>query len=191
MLIGLAIAAPVPWWLFALTISVFLIAVNYSYGLCLSYRFGGSELITALAVGATLLLPYALVTDTLSTIVVVESGLLGLWMLQIAIFSNTQDAAGDREADRYTIAASVSPAANKAFIVSVFALSWGLLIASLATGLFSPVYLLLLLIAPLHLWQLSAALREGQWLIARRVGFWAFRIAVVLLFVANLLAISR
>jgi 1,4-dihydroxy-2-naphthoate octaprenyltransferase len=191
MLIGLAIAAPVPWWLFAATIAVFLIGLNYSYGLRLSYWLGGGELVTFLAVAATLLLPYALVTDSVPTIVAVESALVGLWMLQIAIFSNTQDAAGDREAGRHTIAASVSPGRNEAFIAAVFVLSWGLLLVSLASGLLAPVYLLLLLVAPLHLWQLVAGLGQGRWLLARTVGFWAFRASTAVLFVANLVAVSR
>jgi len=189
MLTGLAIATPVPWWLFALTIAVFLIALNYSYGLRLSYRFGGGELVTFVTVAATLMLPYALVTATISGVVVVESALVGFWMLQIAVFSNTQDAPGDRAAGRRTVAASVSPSANRIFIAAVFCASWGLLLASVATGLLAPVYLLLLLIAPLHLRQLFAGLRDRQWLVARRTGFLAFRAAAAVLFIANLLAV--
>lgn len=188
MLVGLAIARPVPWWLFMATIAIVAVALNYSYGLRLSYWRGGCELVTFAATAATLLLPYALVTDGVSTIVAVQSALVGLWMLQIAIFSNTVDARGDRAAKRMTIAASSSAKANAIFIAMVFGLSWGLIVASLVLGVFSPVYLLLLVLAPLHLRQLHAGLSRRRWLVARSTGFWAFRVAVGVLFLANLVA---
>jgi len=190
MLVGWALAVPVPGWLFVLTIAIFLIGVNYSYGLRLSYRFGGGELITCVTVGATLLLPYALVTDSVPGVVLVQSALLGLWMLQIAIFSNSQDAAGDREADRHTVAASVSPRANDAFILTVFCVSWALLVGSIVGGALESAFLVLLLLVPLQVRQLVAGLRDRDWMRARAIGFWVFRLAAAALFVANLLVLQ-
>ena len=188
MLVGLAIAAPVPWWLFALALAVFFVALNYSYGLKLSYRLGGGELVMWTTIAATLLLPYGLVTDTLPLAVLLESALLGFWMLQIAIFSNSQDAAGDRNANRHTIAASVSPRANDRFIVAVFVASSGLLVGSVGFGLMPPAFLLLLLIVPLQLRQIRLGLALREWTRSRALGFWVLRLAALLLFLVNLIA---
>lgn len=190
MLVGWALAVPVPGWLFVLTIAVFLIGVNYSYGLRISYWFAGGELVTCLTVGATMLLPYALVTDSISGVALVESALLGLWMLQIAIFSNTQDAAGDREANRHTVAASVSPRVNDRFILSVFCFSWALLVVSVIGGVLEPAFLVLLLLAPLQVRQLKAGLGDRDWMQGRALGFWVFRLGAAILFVLNLLVLQ-
>jgi 1,4-dihydroxy-2-naphthoate polyprenyltransferase len=190
MLVGWALAVPVPGWLFVLTIAIFLIAVNYSYGLRISYRVGGGELITCVTIGATLLLPYALVTDSISGMALVQSALLGLWMLQIAIFSNSQDAAGDREANRHTVAASVSPRTNDGFIFCVFCTSWALLVGSVVGGVLKPAFLVLLLLVPLQLRQLEAGLRHRDWMRGRAIGFWVFRLAAAILFVVNLLVLQ-
>lgn len=188
MLVGLAIAYPVPWWLFAATISVAAAALNYSYGLRLSYWRGGCELVTFGATAATLLLPYALVTGRVSAVAAVESALVGLWMLQIAVFSNTMDAAGDREARRMTIAASSSPRANRIFILAVFGLSSSIAAMGVVVGILPSMCLLLLLVVPLHLRQVHAGLAGHRLPVARSTGFWAFRGGVAVLFAANLVA---
>lgn len=178
----------VPWWSPAITIAVILLALNYSYWLKLSY-IGGCELVTFVATGMTLFLPYAMITGTTSGIVVVESFLIGFWMLQIAVFSNTQDATGDRAANRMTFAASHSEIGNRVFIVCVFSCGLGVTFLGFALGLFSWWYAVALLpgwiVTTL---QLRAGFERRDWLAARANGFWAFRLYIAGLFVANLIA---
>jgi 1,4-dihydroxy-2-naphthoate octaprenyltransferase len=123
----------VPWWELLLAGGTLVLALNYSFGARLSY-VGACEAVTFLALTATVLFPYGLLTGTLTTRVTAQSILLGLWMLQIALFSNTQDAAGDREAGRLTLAARSAPAVNQRVIALVFAASWALTAVTLATG---------------------------------------------------------
>jgi 1,4-dihydroxy-2-naphthoate polyprenyltransferase len=181
------ITPPYSWWIVAIIVLVMAGAINYSVGARLSY-LGAGELLTFAAMAATVALPYAYATSSLTALVLVESGLLGLWMLQVAIFSNTQDRDGDREARRATIAAVTSDAGNRRFIVGVFAVDWALLLGAVAFGLLPGWGLLLLLPGVLlQLRQLHAGLVARDWLLARARGFVAFRVLVLGLLVVNLL----
>ena len=191
MAAAFAVAWPLPSWLVAGELLVFILALNYSYGLKLSYR-GAGELITAVAVGSTLLVPYALVAGGASTAALVQSGLIGLWMLQIAVFSNSQDRAGDRDARRWTVAAMASARGNAVFILCVFAASAALLAWGIRLGVLGPWLLVALLPAlALQARQIWLGVARGQWLAARLLGFEAFRLAVAALLVVNLVVRAR
>src|SRR6185436_18362270 len=121
--------------------AMMLMAVNYSYGLKLSY-LGGGELVILTGGAGTVLLPYALVAKAAPPIVVFSALLVGAWHAQVVMFSNTKDRAGDRATGRLTIAARTSPRGNKLFIGSAFALSWLLTAAAFAAGWVPPAYAL-------------------------------------------------
>ena len=182
------LAPPFSWWILAIAVLVIGAALNYSVGARLSY-IGAGELLTFAAMAGTVALPYAFVASGLTARVVVESVLVGCWMLQVAVFSNTQDRDGDRAAARATIAAVTSERGNWRFIAAVFTAGWVLLLSAVALGTL-PAWSLLLL-APgiaLQVRQLHAGLVRRTWLVARARGFLAFRALVLALFVVNLLA---
>ncbi len=187
MAAAFAVAWPVPLWLMIFEAAVFAAALNYSWWLKLSYR-GGGELITFVAVGSTLLVPYTLVTGSLQATALIQSALIGLWMLQIAVFSNTQDRAGDRATRRWTIAAMTSVRGNRLFILIVFATATSLLAGGVWSGYLSP-WLLPAMVPALVLQavQIRLGVVHGRWLAARLTGFRAFRLAIAAVVVVNVL----
>lgn len=183
----LALAWPIPGWLLALAAGVLLASINYSAGLKLSYH-GAGELVVFTAGLGTVLVPFALVTGTVTRPAVVCAALLGGWQAQIVMCSNAHDAAGDRATGRLTIAARTSPAGNRAFVTSMFVTGWTLTAAALSTGAAPLLYT----VALLPVWgmqgaQLWMGACEGRWLDARRMGFRALRAGVFALTLANLL----
>lgn len=191
MAAAFAVAWPVPLWLVIFEAAVFAVALNYSWWLKLSYR-GGGELITLTAVGSTLLVPYSLVARDLRATALIQASLVGLWMLQIAVFSNTQDREGDRQARRWTVAAMTSERGNRLFILGVFAASASLLAGGVWAGRLS-FWLFPALVPALVLQaaQIRLGVVEGRWLTARLTGFRAFRLAVAALVLINVLASMR
>jgi 1,4-dihydroxy-2-naphthoate octaprenyltransferase len=188
LLAELLIAPHVPWWEPVMTVATIALALNYSYGVRLSY-IGGCEAVTLLAMVATVIFPFGLLHGGLSAVAAVQAALLGLWMLQISLFSNTQDAAGDREAGRLTLAARVRLTLNQRIIAATFLFSFALTGTMLALGVLS-LWTLPLLVPSwaLQAAQLRVGVGERQWLRARAIGFMAFRLGVAALFVANLLS---
>lgn len=185
---AIAISPYLPWWEPVMTLATIALALNYSYGVKLSY-IGGCEAVTLLAMVATVIFPFGLLHGGVTWAAAVAAALVGLWMLQISLFSNTQDADGDREAGRLTMAARLRLVSNLRVIAATFAVTTTLTVVALVAG---P---LPLIAAPLILpcWicqlrQLHAGLSAGNWLRARELGFQAFRLGVAALFLANLLA---
>jgi 1,4-dihydroxy-2-naphthoate octaprenyltransferase len=182
----LVLAWPLPGWLLAIMTAMMLLAINYSYGLKLSYHGAGEAVIFAGGAG-TVLLPYALVTKSAPPIVVVSAILVGSWHAQVVMFSNTKDIAGDRATGRMTIAARTSPRGNKIFIASAFVLVWGLTAFSFAAGYIPAWYALAL--APvwvMQVTQLWLGLHREQWLKARLLGFRVLRVGIVALTISSL-----
>ena len=108
----LALAWPLPAWLVVAMLAMMLLAVNYSYGLKLSYH-GAGELVIFVGGAGTVLLPYALVAKRRRRRCCSSASLVGAWHAQVVMFSNTKDAAGDRATGRMTIAARTSPRGNR------------------------------------------------------------------------------
>lgn len=180
------LAWPLPGWLLVLIPALMLIAVNYSYGLKLSYHGAGEAVILVGAAG-TVLIPPALIQHTLSPQLLVEALLVGFWHAQVVVFSNTQDAAGDRATGRMTMAARTSERGNRRYIVGVFLVSLGLGVGGLIVGALPATYVWAL--APiwgLQAWQLWTGVGARQWLRARRIGFAIIRVGVAALVLANL-----
>ena len=182
----LALAWPLPTWLLVAMPAMMLIALNYSYGLKLSYR-GGGELVILTGAAGTVLIPCALITREASPMLLTESLLVGLWHAQVVVFSNTQDAAGDRATGRMTIAARTTERGNRLYILGVFTCSAAVGVAGLVAGFLPVAYALAL--APVwavQLMQLRRGLGQRRWLDARLLGFRNVRLGVAALVVANL-----
>lgn len=183
----LVLAWPLPTWLLVTMPAMMLLAVNYSYGLKLSYH-GAGELVIFVGAAGTVLIPYALITSEASPVLLVEAALVGLWHAQVVVFSNTQDAAGDRATGRMTMAARSSPDGNRRYITGVFALSASVGIGGLLAGALPPAYgLALAPIWALQAYQLCCGVGQRRWLQARLVGFRTIRVGIVALVLANLL----
>lgn len=182
----LALAWPLPTWLVVAMPAMMLIAVNYSYGLKLSYR-GGGELVIFTGAAGTVLIPCALITRAADPLLLTEAAFVGLWHAQVVVFSNTQDAAGDRATGRMTIAARTTERGNRLYIVGVFTFSAALGVGGLVTGWLPVAYALAL--APvwaLQLVQLWRGVGQRRWLDARLLGFRTVRAGIAALVLANL-----
>ncbi len=187
---ALALAWPLPAWLIVTMTAMMVIALNYSYGLKLSYH-GAGELVIFIGGAGTVFVPYALATHALTATVIVSAILVGAWHAQVVVFSNSNDRAGDRATHRMTIAARTSPRGNKLYIASLFALVWATTAVALATHALSPWTIAAL--APvwgLQLYQLWSGLGHDQWLRARLAGFRVLRVGIVALSLVNVLAPS-
>ncbi len=191
-LVAMAVLASFePWWAWlGMAISV-AAALQYSFGAKLSYRWlGGGEITLALAMACTLAMPYAVVTKALPGAVIVESVLLGFWILQVSICSSTNDAIGDRRAGRRTVAATVSMSANERFVAGVVAFQWCIGVAAVVAGILSGWQALALLPSfVLQVFQLHRGVRGHDWIAARKLGFRSMRLGGFLLMLANILTV--
>jgi 1,4-dihydroxy-2-naphthoate octaprenyltransferase len=184
---ALALAWPLPPWLVLTALAMMALAVNYSYGLKLSYH-GAGELVILVGGAGTVLLPYALVAKAAPVMVVATALLVGAWHAQVVMCSNTKDADGDRATGRLTIAARTSQRGNRRYVAAAFMLGWAATALAFATRAFPAWYVLPL--APIwamqarQLWLGVAACR---WLDARRLGFLVLRAGIVALTLANLI----
>ncbi|MDI2027038.1 UbiA family prenyltransferase [Saccharopolyspora sp. TS4A08] len=176
-----------PMWTVVLLAVVFAAALQYSYGLKLSYR--GFQEAFLVVLGATLVLaPYGLITGQFSGFVLVQAVLFGMGPLMFGVYSNTNDVDGDRAVARPTVAALTSRRGNARFIA---ALSVGeFLLGALAslTGVAPWWFALLLLPATaLRARQYHLGFAVGDIMRARKLGFTAHRTCVALLVLANVL----
>jgi len=184
--LAILVSPGAPPWLIACWAVAWWTATQYSYGVKLSYH-GAGELVLALEAATFLILAHVLVTGGLSATTGFEAYLVGTLFAQVTIFSSTQDAEVDRSFDRMTIAARLSPRANRRFIATVFAVGWAVTTAGFATGALSPW----LLVALLPTWVLQVAqllhgLERRRWLVARHLGWRAFDTGFLALVVVNL-----
>jgi len=178
-----------PWWIFAGSLAVVVLGVQYSAGINFSYRFtGGGEAVTGATLAASVLLPYVAATQRVDPTIVIESLLFGGWLVQVLICSNSADGEDDRLVGRRTVAARISRGGNKVFVAVVFGSLWLLALLGTVFGALSPWTALALLPA----WGLQAyVLRNGlrgQWRNRRNYGFDAVRLAVVGLVIVNVLS---
>ncbi len=188
VLIGLAwmAAGRQPVWVLAGYAAVMALAVQYSWGVNLSYH-GAQELtLLAVAVGS-IVLPASLITRRLDSTAVVEALIFAAWFVQVSIFSNSHDAAGDRSHARWTVAAMTSERANRRFLTAVFVAGWALVGSSLAAG-WAPAALAVAAVSvlPLQAGQLWHGAVRGHYLAARHLGFWVLRLGLPLVIVINI-----
>ncbi|XKK40626.1 hypothetical protein HFP72_08785 [Nocardiopsis sp. ARC36] len=163
-------------------------SVQYSWGLKLSYRGFQEIFLCGLGVG-WVLVPYGLLVGHVDGFVIVQALVFGGGPMIFGLYSNTNDAAGDRAAGRVTVAARVSPRANTAFIVALTATETLLVTGSHLLGIAPWWFTVALLpVIALRVAQLYTGFVLGDILRARRTAIHTHRAAVVLLIGANLLA---
>ncbi|MFW6640948.1 UbiA family prenyltransferase [Nocardiopsis algeriensis] len=177
-----------PAWAVALAALCVVASIQYSWGLKISYRGFQEVFLIGLGVG-WVLVPYALLAGEVDGFVVVQALLFGFGPMLFGLYSNTNDAAGDRAAGRITVAALVSPRLNTAFIVAVTAAESLLISGSALIGL-SPWWFpaVLVPVFAMRVAQLVIGFVRGDILRARRMAIHTHRVTVVLLIAANLLA---
>jgi 4-hydroxybenzoate polyprenyltransferase len=183
----IAIAGHRPLWTIVLAVVTFVISLQYSYGIKLSYH-GFQELFIAALGWALVLIPFGLATGRFSGFLLVQALLFGMGPLMFGVYSNTNDIEGDRSVGRPTVAALTSPRGNAIFIGALSLAEFLLgLIASL-TGIAPCWFVLLMLPATaLRANQYRIGFRHGDIMLARKRGFAVHRLTVALLIAANLL----
>ncbi len=177
-----------PPWLLAWWLLAAYAATQYSYGLKLSYH-GAGELLLGVEAAGVMLGPLIFLTGGVTATGWFEAYLLGTLFAQVTVFSSSNDATVDRSFERMTIAARLSPAANRRFIVAVFAVGWAVTAAGFARGALSPW--LAIALTPtwgIQIAQLAQGPGRGRWLLARFLGWRAFDAGVVALVLVNLIA---
>ncbi|MFD0202878.1 MULTISPECIES: UbiA family prenyltransferase [Saccharothrix] len=184
-LAALAVAPHRPVWTVVLVAVTFFFALQYSWGVKLSYH-GSQEFFLAALGWALVLAPYGLVTGRVDGVVVVQALIFGLGPLLFGVYSNTNDVDGDRRVGRPTVAALTTPRGNRLFIRAVSSCEFLLILALPLVG--GPWWypLALLPTVLLRLRQLRVGFGEGDILRARRIGIDAHRVTVVTLVVVNL-----
>ena len=178
-----------PWWLVPAGIATVILGAQYSGGISFSYRvFGGGEALTGATLAATVLLPHTAAVGRVQAAGVIEALLFGCWLVIVLAASNGADAEDDRRVGRRTVAASVPPAVNRAFMAVLVVGSWLLALGASVAGVLGPWVPLGLLPA----WVLQGiVLRNGlrgQWRNRRNYGFLAVRLGILGLVVANVLS---
>jgi 1,4-dihydroxy-2-naphthoate polyprenyltransferase len=186
--IAVALGPHGPLWLIACWLLAAFAATQYSYGVKLSYH-GAGELLLGLEAAAVMLIPLVALTGHVSPTGCFEAYMLGTLFAQVTVFSSSQDAEIDREFGRMTIAARVTPTANRRFILIVFVLGWTVTAVGFAFGALRPWLALALLPSwSIQIVQLGHSGRQGRWLAARSLGWRAFDAGVLALVSVNLLA---
>ncbi|MFJ6673508.1 UbiA family prenyltransferase [Actinosynnema sp. NPDC091369] len=182
---ALAVAPHRPLWTVALVAVTYFFALQYSWGVKLSYR-GFQEFFLAALGWALVLAPYGLATGEVDGVVVVQALIFGLGPLLFGVYSNTNDVEGDRRVGRPTVAALTTPRGNRLFVRAVSACEFLLILALPLVG--GPWWfpLALLPTVVLRLRQLRVGFGRGDILRARRIGIDVHRVTVVTLVVVNL-----
>jgi 1,4-dihydroxy-2-naphthoate octaprenyltransferase len=186
--VALLLAPHRPMWAVAGVAVTLVLGVQYSWGLKLSYH-GMQELFVTALGWALLLPPYGLVAGHSGGFVVVQALLFGLGPLLFGVYSNTNDIAGDRGVRRPTVAASVPPRGNAAFIAALSAAETALILAAPVLGVAPWWFPVAMLPVPvLRAVQYGTGMVAGQVLRARKLGIWIHRCAVLLLVAVDLVA---
>ncbi|MEJ2854439.1 MULTISPECIES: UbiA family prenyltransferase [unclassified Saccharothrix] len=183
---AVAIAPNRPQWTVVLIVVTFFFAVQYSWGIKLSYH-GFQEFFLAGLGWALVLAPYGLAAGTFDGNVLVSALLFGLGPLLFGVYSNTNDVEGDRRVGRPTVAALTTPCGNRRFVVAVSAVEAALILAApfLGAPWWFPLALLPTMLLRVH--QVRIGFADGDILRARRLGIRIHRVTVVALIVVNLL----
>ncbi len=175
-------------WTVLLIAVLYVISLQYSYGIKISYHGFQEAFIAALGV-ALVVAPYGLATGTFSWFVFVQALLFGAGPLMFGVYSNTNDVEGDRAVGRPTVAALVSPRGNAIFVGSLSAAEFLIGAVASASGIAPWWFVFLMLPATvLRARQYFLGFRRDDIMRARKLGFVVHRVSVVLLIAANLLA---
>lgn len=184
----IGIAPHRPLWAVLLLAALFVVSLQYSYGLKISYH--GFQEAFLVWLGAVLVIAqYGLLTGEFSGFVMVQGVLFGFGPLMFGVYSNTNDVEGDRGVGRPTVAALVSARGNAVFIGVLSAAEFLLSVVASVAGI-APWWFALVMLpaAALRAHQYVTGFHKGDIMVARKTGFAVHRLSVVLLVVANLLA---
>jgi 1,4-dihydroxy-2-naphthoate polyprenyltransferase len=167
-----------------------LISVQYSYGLRLSYR-GFQEAVILVSTGLSVLIPAWLLIGKATGITLVEAYLFGIWSLLVSVYSNINDAEGDKAAGRRNLVTRMSAATYRRAVMVLTLTEPVAIMIGLATRAV-PWYFVLFLIPVLCLRvrQLRTGLLRDNPLVARKLGIKIHRLGVVLLLAANVAIIQ-
>jgi 1,4-dihydroxy-2-naphthoate octaprenyltransferase len=113
--------------------------LNYSSGLRLSYRPGGTEFVIFTVNAGTVFLGYYGLTGGMETIAVLIGCLVSVWFLLIVSYGNVADREGDAASDRRTLAVLLSPPSYRAVLVGLYLACVALTILPFALGLLDAV----------------------------------------------------
>lgn len=185
---GAALLAPYrPLWALVAAGALFVVSLQYSYGLKLSYH--GFQEVFLVALGAVLVIvPYGLMAGGWSGFLMVQALLFGFGPLMFGVYSNTNDVAGDRAVGRPTVAALVSERGNAVFIGALSVTEFLTGAVASVTGVAPWWFVVLMLPATaLRARQYLTGFVRGDIMTARRTGFAVHRLSVVLMTVANIL----
>ncbi|MEU6117040.1 UbiA family prenyltransferase [Streptomyces sp. NPDC047117] len=184
---AVAVAPHRPLWAVVLTAALFVVSLQYSYGLKLSYH--GFQEAFLVWLGLVLVVaPYGFAVGRFSWFLLVQGLLFGFGPLMFGVYSNTNDVEGDRAVGRPTVAALVSERGNAVFIGCLSAAEFLLGAVASAVGLAPWWFVLLMLPATaLRTKQFVTGFVLGDIMRARKTGFAVHRVGVALLVTANLL----
>jgi 1,4-dihydroxy-2-naphthoate octaprenyltransferase len=176
-----------PAWALMAAGALFVVSLQYSYGLKISYH--GFQEAFLVALGAVLVIaPYGLMSGGFSGFLMVQAVLFGFGPLMFGVYSNTNDVAGDRAVGRPTVAALVSERGNALFIGALCTAEFLIGAIASATGIAPWWFVLLMLPATaLRGRQYLTGFCRGDIMTARRTGFAVHRLSVVLMTGANVL----
>ncbi|MFF7851099.1 UbiA family prenyltransferase [Streptomyces sp. NPDC007910] len=177
-----------PAWTAIGLVVLWVVTLQYSYGVKLSYH--GFQEVYLVALGfALVILPYGMVTGQATGFLLVQAVLFGFGPLMFGVYSNTNDVDGDRAVGRPTVAALVSERGNARFIGALSLAEFLTIAGASATGLAPWWFVLLMLPASLlRLRQYLLGFRSGDIMRARRTGFAVHRLGVALMVVSHPLA---
>lgn len=186
--VALVVAPQRPTWVVVGGWVYVVLAVQYSWGLKISYH-GGQEVFIAGIGVAAVLLPYGLLTDAPAGFGVVQALLFGFGPLLFDVYSNINDIAGDAQADRPTLAVKLS-SRSYAYFVAMLSVAEMLLIVGAAIARVAPWWFPIVMLPTIGLRavQLAQFLRTGNFVEARRRGISAHQMTVLLLVVVNIVA---
>ncbi|GHA89009.1 UbiA family prenyltransferase [Streptomyces termitum] len=182
-----ALAPHRPAWTVIGLAVLWVVTLQYSYGVKLSYH-GFQELYLVALGFALVILPYGMATGQATGFLLVQAVLFGFGPLMFGVYSNTNDVDGDRAVGRPTVAALTSERGNARFIGALSLAEFLTIAAAGATGIAPWWFVPLMLPASLlRLRQYLLGFWTGDIMRARRTGFAVHRLGVVLMITANLL----
>jgi len=186
--VAIAIAPFGPMWTIALIAVCLVTAVQYSWGIKISYR-GWQEVFLAGFGTGLVLAALGLISGSLNAFALVQAVLFGLGPLLFGVYSNTRDARGDARVGRPTVAVLLSAQGNRLFIVALSVTEIALIVLSAGLGAAPWWFSVAMLPAiGMRVAQLQRGIGLGDLLGGRTLGLRAHRVMVVSLIVVNLLA---
>ncbi|GAA3015858.1 UbiA family prenyltransferase [Actinokineospora globicatena] len=187
--LAIVIAPFAPLWTVLVAALCLGSAVQYSWGLKISYR-GWQEVFLAGFGTGLVLVGVGLSTGGLTGFGAVQAVLFGLGPLLFGVYSNTRDAEGDAAVGRPTVAAIVSRQANLAFITALTVAEVALIVTVAGLGP-APWWFAMAMLPAMgvRVCQLRRGVGLGDLLAARLLGLRAHRATTATLVAVNLILV--